>query len=136
MWPGSGKIDRVHHCLFRKGGREISFLSAAWVVWIWNNQQLSDPSQGNYLTKGHQAHLVSSIFSNIISDEFVKNLLSCTWLKFVVHLTSEILIVSDVPIYLHSFTGREQKSKERNIKKDKREATDNLWLISDSLYET
>lgn len=28
MWPGSGKIDRVHHCLFRKGGREISFLSA------------------------------------------------------------------------------------------------------------
>lgn len=29
MWPGSGKVDRVHQCLFRKGGREISFLSAA-----------------------------------------------------------------------------------------------------------
>ena len=131
MWPGSGKIDRVH--LVRKGGREISFLSAAWVVWIWNNQQLSDPLQGNYLTKGHQAHLFSSLLLNVISDEFVKNLLPCTWLEFVVHLTSNRWNINSV---WRSFIFILSQAENRNLKKEISKRTKEKPLTTSGWFQT
>ena len=46
-------------------------------------------------------------------------------------MTAIIVIHSVCCFLFYYFTDREQKSKEGNVEKDKRKATDNFWLISD-----